>query len=167
MSRFYIFYSEQEKKQVWKIFLENFHFWPTYWGTKFKHFYGKRCQMTKILVFVIFYFHGAQASIKLNSIRKTKKKKYWALLLGLNIISWNHKKIILGLSLKVFISLGHKCQLVMFGFSKITYIYVTFKVKISDGYQCPLIKVLFEVAILTKTSQKIYIMVAGKGLTKN
>ena len=30
--------------------------------------------MTKILVFVIFYFHGAQASIKLNSIRKTKKK---------------------------------------------------------------------------------------------
>ena len=76
-------------------------------------------------------------------------KKYWALLPGLYIISRNYKKLIFGLFLEAFISLGHKCSLVMFGFSKIRCSYVTFKVKVSNGYSCPFIKMLFKVEILT------------------
>ena len=37
----------------------------------------------------------------------------------------------------------------MFGFSKIRCSYVTFKVKVSNGYSCPFIKTLFKVEILT------------------
>ena len=76
--------------------------------------------------------------------------------------------MIFGLFLKALISLGDKCPLVLFGFSKIRYSYVAFKVKISNGYPHPFIKMLFKVAILTKTChEKISIMAAGKGLTKN
>ena len=42
----------------------------------------------------------------------------------------------------------------MFGFSEIRYSYVTFKVKIPNGYPCPFIKMLFKVAHLIKTCCK-------------
>ena len=53
----------------------------------------------------------------------------------------------------------------MFGFSKSRDSCVTFKVKIPYGYPCPSIKMLFKVAILTKTCREK--KVVGKGLIKN
>ena len=108
--------------------------------------------------------------LELGCIRKTKKN-YWALLPGLNI-SRNYKKKISGLFLKTCISLGHKCLLVMFVFSKSRDNCVTFNVKIPNAYPCPSIKMLSKIAILTitgcvakKTKQKKTIV--GKGLRKN
>ena len=112
--------------------------------------------MGKSACFCTLPFPMAQVSIKfyyfsqnyrLNSIRKTRKN-YWALLPAQNIIIWNHKKLIFVLFMKAFISRGHECPLVMFGFSEIRYSYVTLKVKISNGYLCPFIKRLFKVGSL-------------------
>ena len=93
-----------------------------------------------------YYFSQKQ---RLNSIRKTKKK-----ILG--SIAWSkyhHPK-----SQKIDFHAVHacifKCQLVMFSFSEIRYSYVTFKVKIPNGYPCPFIKMLFKVAHLIKTCCK-------------
>ena len=66
------FTQNNERNNSGKYFFENFPFWLSYWGTKFQHFYWKKCQTAKFWFLYSCISNGHRYPSSFTTFHKTR-----------------------------------------------------------------------------------------------